>query len=436
MSILRRGVCLALTVILTACGWDPLADDELVVVTRNAATTWYEDRDGVPAGPEHDLVMAFAAWAGVEVRWEVRDSVAEVLEALKDRDSAIAAAGLSVTEARRRIYSFGPVYGETEPTVVCRRGGRRPTSIADLEGLSLALTSASAHVEILARRAPDLAYEVVPEATELLLQKVVEREIDCTVADSQLLALHRRYLPDLEPAFALESPQPIAWVLDPRAVRLQRQLRRFFESETAAEALANIEYRYYAFINEFDYVDSRALVRRILTHYPRYAPHFRDAAEVHGLDPLLLAALAYQESRWDPAAVSPTGVRGLMQLTQRTANSLGVNRLDPVQSIHGAARYLAQLRDRLPESTPEPDRTWQALAAYNIGMGHVQDARELAARLGRNPDHWPDLAETLPLLADRQYRSELRHGYARGMVPVLYVDRVRDIHDILLRQAP
>ncbi|MDX1657143.1 MAG: transglycosylase SLT domain-containing protein, partial [Candidatus Competibacteraceae bacterium] len=146
---------------------------------------------------------------------------------------------------------------------------------------------------------------------------------------------------------------------------------------------------------------------------------------------------AYQESHWNPRARSPTGVRGLMMLTLATARPLKVsNRLDPAQSVDGGARYLRHLLERLPAEVVKEDRLWFALAAYNVGLGHVLDARTLARRLGRNPNIWSDLKGVLPLLARRQYHRTLEYGYARGSEPVRYVQRIRDFRDILERWVP
>jgi membrane-bound lytic murein transglycosylase F len=152
----------------------------------------------------------------------------------------------------------------------------------------------------------------------------------------------------------------------------------------------------------------------------------------HG-DGRLLAAIGYQESHWDPAAISPTGVRGLMMLTRNTASVLGVeDRIDPAQSIPGGAKYLEQLKARLPSSIKEPDRTWFALASYNVGYGHVQDARAITEQMGKEPDLWAHVKDNLPLLAQHSWYSNTRHGYARGWEPVMYVENIRNYYDILV----
>ena len=159
---------------------------------------------------------------------------------------------------------------------------------------------------------------------------------------------------------------------------------------------------------------------------------FEEAARAHGFDWTTLAAMAYQESHWNARARSPTGVRGMMMLTLNTARELGIDsRLDAVQSIHGGAQYLAKLRRRLPSEIREPDRTWLALAAYNVGYGHLKDAMKLADEQGKRTDAWYEVKEMLPLLEQKVHYRRTRHGYARGKEPVTYVTRIRNYEDIL-----
>jgi membrane-bound lytic murein transglycosylase F len=151
----------------------------------------------------------------------------------------------------------------------------------------------------------------------------------------------------------------------------------------------------------------------------------------------LLAAIGYQESKWDPTAVSPTGVKGLMMLTAETAQRLGVkDREDPRQSIFGGARYLQKMRETIPERVPEPDRTWLALAAYNLGYGHLEDGRILTQMHGKDPDSWQDVREHLPLLGQERWYMQVKRGYARGWEAVKFVDNVRGYLDILEWVSP
>lgn len=410
------------------------AQGELVVVTRNAPTTYYELHDQL-TGLEYDMTQSLAAFLGVEARYIVKDSTSEVLGAIEQGEAHLAAAGLTRTRARQQRLLFGPVYQEVVQQVICRRGGKRPNSVVDLAGVSLKVPADTSYVEQLQRLQDDngaLQWQVSEDETETLLERVWLRKLDCTVADSNIAAINRRYYPELLVQFDLTEPEQLAWAMPGHARRLQSAVEDWFDEYKDAGQLEALMERYYGFIEEFDYVDTRKFKRRIYSVLPTYRPHFEKAAARYELDWMLLAAQAYQESHWRARAMSPTGVRGIMMLTLNTAQELGIqSRLDPAQSIMGGAGYYKQLYQRIPESVSEPDRRWFALAAYNVGMGHLYDARELAQRLGRNPDAWRDLSEVFPLLSQKKYYSTLKHGYARGSEPVRYVQRIRDYHDIL-----
>ncbi len=176
----------------------------------------------------------------------------------------------------------------------------------------------------------------------------------------------------------------------------------------------------------------QVFLRHITTRLPYYRETFQQAEKNTGISWVLLASMGYQESKWNRHAISPTGVRGLMMLTRSTAADMGIkNRLDPKKSIAGGARYLAHLHKRVHKETYVSDRIFLALAAYNVGMGHVKDAQLLARRLGKNPYQWDDLKDVLPLLAKKKYYQNLPHRYARGWEPVQYVKRIQEYQKIL-----
>lgn len=416
------------------------AHGELVVLTRNAPTTYFIDRDDMPTGFEHDLATDFAHHLGVPARFVTLDSIMEIQDALAAGKAHMAAAGLSQLESRAERFEFGPGYYEVEQQVICRRGGPLPRDVQALSDVSLVVTAGSsyeARLQHLQRTdAPELRWRADHTlSTEQLLQQVWEEHIDCTVADSNIVAINRRYFPELVIMFPLKAPEPLSWLAPKGAHELVAEMHSWYHEANEATLITEIAARYYAHVEVFDYVDVAHFVRRIQEQLPEYEALFRAAADEYGFDWSLLAVQAYQESHWNPAARSPTGVRGIMMLTLRTASEVGVNnRLDPAQSIHGGARYLANLRERLPESIEEPHRTWIALAAYNVGMGHIHDARALAQRLGRNPDSWLELRAVLPLLSQPAYYRTLRFGYARGNEPVQYVRRIRNYEEILAQQ--
>ena len=442
-----RVLFLLITTGLAGCGGESgpgtgsLADIKasglLVVQTRNAPTTYYLGAQRVQ-GIEHDLVSDFADHLGVEVRFEVTDSVREVVEAVASGDAHLGAAGVTRTKQRREQLLFGPGYQTVEQQVVCRRGGASPSGVDDLAGLGLTVaagTSYAERLEALAQDYPEIEFEASTSlGTEALLRQVWRRQLDCTVADSNLVAINRRYYPELEIAFTLGSPDTLAWIMPKGAHRLNAQVQKWFRKYEDSGALDQAMERYYGFVQAFDYVDARRFQKRVNERLPRFRPLFESAAKRHGFPWRLIAAQSYQESHWNPRARSPTGVRGMMMLTRNTAGSLGVtDRLDPAQSINGGARYLRRLHDRLDEEVSEPDRTWLALAAYNIGFAHLTDARQLTGERGGDPRRWADVAETLPSLADPKVYKKLRHGYARGTEPVRYVRNIRNYRDMLER---
>ena len=405
----------------------------LRVVTRNAPTTWYFDQHLEPAGTEHDLVEGFAQAHGWQVEWVMAESVSGVLEALASGEAHMAAAGLTHLASRDERFHRGPEYMEITEQVVCHRDSDdKPGSADELEGVDLVVSAGSSYVETLQDVLPESAgFEAREIGTERLMAQVARQEIDCTVADSHIVRYNRRSFPHLDIAFDLSEPRALGWYVQPAHPALADLANEWMQADGGRELRELVDERYYAYINQFDFVDLRALNRRIEDRLPQYRPHFEEAAERTDLPADLLAALAYQESHWDPEARSPTGVRGLMMLTRRTAESLGVDRLDPVQSIDGGARYLQRQRGLLPDDIDEPDRTYLALAAYNIGRGHLLDARRLARQLGRDPDRWADMRETLPLLTEEEYYKDLRYGYARGYQPVYYVQRIRNYRDVI-----
>ncbi|WP_075879774.1 membrane-bound lytic murein transglycosylase MltF [Vreelandella massiliensis] len=408
----------------------------LTVATRNSATTYYLDRDQTPAGPEHDLVESFAQAHGWEVEWILLESTAEVLQALKEDEAQLAAAGLTHLPSRDEHFQRGPTHTDIVEQLVCHRDMRPlPRQVEEMTGLDIRVTADSSYAEklqSLVNQHTGITFKEDPRTTEMLLTEVAEKRIDCTLADSNIVRVVRRHFPHLEVAMNLTSGDRLGWYVRPEHQALAELASQWMESADGQERIAEVQQRYYAYIGEFDFVDLRALNRRIDERLPTFLDLFLEAESETGMPADLLAALSYQESHWDPQAVSPTGVRGIMMLTQNTAQSLGVaNRLDPAEAIDGGARYLADRHQRLPDTLPEPDRTYLALASYNIGRGHVLDARKLARELGKNPDSWDDMKEVLPLKADKRYYPQTRYGYARGYEPVHYVQRIRNYQDVI-----
>ncbi len=414
------------------------ATGRLVVLTINGPTTYYEGPSGF-LGFEYDLAKAFAEYLGVKIEFIVADTFSEVLPQVASGKVDLAAAGITITEPRKQFVRYSPAYQEIRQQVVYRRGNERPRTIRDLIGRDLAVVSGTSFVERLNElktQHPDLEWvEIKDIGVEELLIEVWEGFQDLTIADSNIVAVVRQFYPELHVAFNIQKPEQLAWAVplsDDNS--LYYTVEDFLEQMTRSGELARLQERYYGPAGRTSYLDIATYQRRIEHTLPLYRDLFQRIAREVKLDWRLLAAMAYQESLWNPEAVSPTGVRGIMMLTRETAKYMSVeNRVDPEESIRGGARYLKQLHNKIPPSVQEPDRIWMALAAYNVGRGHLEDARIIAQKQGGNPNKWVDVKERLPLLTKPRWYGKTKHGYARGYEPVQYVTRIRVFYDVLVR---
>ncbi len=438
-------LCLLSLTLLIACGdAQPHLEEikergELHVLTRYSPTTYYVKGEEL-AGFEYELAKRFAEYLNVKLKIIVPDNLTDMLQLIEQGQADIAAAGLTVTPDRQDHIRFGPVYQEVRQQLVYKNGHHRPKNLADLGDGQLEVVANSSHAELLKSYQQDIPSLHWTENKELdssgLLELVNLEMIDYTIADSNEFAATQPFYPELRVAFDVSDPQPLAWAMPlTEDHTLYQEVVKFFDHLEESGDLDRLIEKYYGHIRRFDYVDTRTFHRRILTRLPQYQHFFQQAAEKYGFDWRLLAAIAYQESHWDPKAVSSTGVKGLMMLTQSTAKQMGItDRSDPKQSILAGAAYLANIRSRLPaQITRDEDRLWMALAAYNIGLGHLEDARVLAQKQGANPNLWTDVKKYLPLLSKKKWYQQTKHGYARGGEPVRYIENIRRYYDILLQ---
>lgn len=410
------------------------AKNELVVLTTNQPTTYYIDREGNPAGPEYEMTSSFAEHMGVSVRYIKYDSIESVITGLEKGEGDIIAAGLTITTDRQQSYDFGPEIMNVDEYLVCHRDITRSVSnIDDLEKLNIVIPASSSYIQTLKEQYPTINWNIKDGAvTEKLLEKVRSKEINCTISDSTIFDINRRYYPEITNKYTLITGSKLAWMYKNGNSDFTGEIENWLKTYNTSGEYARLKDKYYGYIDAFDYVDIQTFKRRIKKRLPKYKNLFIDAATKNNITPSLLAAQSYQESHWDPKAKSPTGVRGIMMLTKPVAKSLGVsNRLDAKSNIYAGAKFQAKMINMLDENVIEPDRTWLGLAAYNVGRGHFRDAQKLARSLGKNPDLWVDMKDVLPLLSEKKYYKDLKYGYARGNEPVQYVNRIRDYKDIL-----
>src|SRR5882757_7438264 len=409
---------------------------ELRVVTRTSPLAFYRGADDLPEGPEYDLARRFADELGVKLVITPVRSYDEIYGALASGRAHLAAAALKVPAKPIEGVEFGPVYQRVREHLVYRRGALRPGSLAQIGSGDLEIAAGSSHAKTLraARDAlPNLAWiENASMDSQALLDGVADGSIDYTIADSTEFALAHDAHPALRIAFDFPGSQSLAWAVSTYDADFLRDVSYNFSRMNTDGELAAIVKRYYGRSEDMEFVGARGFMRHLQSRLPLYKKWFEEAAVQSSQDWRLLAAIGYQESKWNPSAASASGAKGLMQLTVNSATEAKVtNPSDPRQSIFGGARYFRQVYEKIPNHVPEPDRTWFVLAAYNIGYGHLEDARVLTQEAGRDPDSWQDVREFLPLLEQERWYTQTENGYARGWEPVRYVDNVRGYRDLL-----
>ncbi len=441
----------------------------LRIGTLNNQLSYYIGPDS-PEGLDYELARQFADQLGVKLEVRQAFTQAELFPALKNGEIDIIATGLTQTSKAVNYFRPGPIYYYVSQQVVYKKGQRRPRNLEQLikyqqskieqpekveqdseaaeateETPTVDLLPAKQTLRVVANsqyvptlialkeQHPDLVFQTVDNKdTYDLLKQVSTGALRFTVTDSVQLSLAQRLYPDLALAFEITEDQPVSWfVRRSEDESLYAMLIEFFGNIKQTGELALLEEKYIGHIESFDYVDTRAFIRALDKKLPEWAPLFEQYSGE--FDWRLIAALAYQESHWNPLARSPTGVRGMMMLTLPTAKGVGVtDRLDPEQSIEGGVKYLRRNVARVPDTIAEHEKIWFALAAYNVGFGHVMDARRLTKRQGGDPDKWRDVKERLPLLRQKKFYSQTRYGYARGDEARKYVENIRRYYQTIV----
>jgi len=409
------------------------AEGRLVVLTRESPTTYYFGTQGL-TGFEYLLTQALASSLGVKAEYRTYDTADELLAALRAKKGQLLAAGLLVSDKEDGLAE-SPGYESARDVVVCRRDGKLPKSLKEMAGLKVwvsAGTDAANLLDAAQSKVDGLQVQDVNQPVEVLLSAVAGGTLDCTTATSLELKVSNPYYPDLVEAFPLGPDDQLKWLFAPGSDDLAKYVKTWMAGMKKSGKLAEYARRFFGFLPPFDYVDTRAFKRAVENILPDYEKSMRDAARDTGLSWTLIAAISYQESHWNPDAVSSTGVKGMMMLTESTAKSLGVDdRTDPIASIRAGAKYIADLKSRIPEAVPEPDRVWFALVAYNMGFAHLMDARAQAERLGLDKNRWTDLRRALSVMDKPGYVGRLKYGRANAGQALRFVQQVRTYQHIL-----
>ena len=411
------------------------ARGELRVATLNQPTTYYLGAHG-PQGFEYRLARAFADSLGLQLIIEPARDRVRLRELLAEGRADIAAAQLTADDNWKRVGLATATYQEIQQLVVQRRGRPPSHNIAALNGARVVVRADSPQLQLLrdlrASGATYLAWTELPREQADPLDWLSSGDADFAIVDRNEFEFARHLYPEVAVAFTLPDPRPVQWLVRRSELELRDAVNRFFVSARNSGLLHRLASDAEAEAGGFEYLEARRFQDDIGTRLPELRAWFEQAAAAHSLDWRLLAAIGYQESHWSDQATSADGAAGIMMLTSETAREMGVvDRSNTMQNIAGGAAYLAQVLRKIPEHVPEPDRTWLALAAYNVGFGHLEDARILAQTQGKNPDSWVDVSQYLPWLAQERWYSQAKRGYARGWEPVRFVEQVRSFLAVL-----
>ena len=405
----------------------------LRMITRNNAMTYFIHR-GRQVGFEYELIKEFADRHDLRLDIVIPDSHAGLLAYLNEGKGDVVAAAMTITAERRAQAAFTRPYNEVEELVVVRADEDSIAGLADLAGRTVHVRPSSSFYTTLTALADSiegLQIAPLPDSleTEDILASVEEGRYDITLCDSNLLDVELAYGRQLKAAFSIK-PTALGWAVRPDNPALLAALNQYVQEEKGGLFFNVVKQRY--FKNKRTIAKAKDSLRVDLSG--RLSPYdelVKKYARQYGQDWRLITAQMYQESKFNPQATSWVGARGLMQIMPVTGRELGFTDLhDPEENIHAGVKYMAQLVDRFDPKIPLDERMRFALASYNVGYGHVLDARRLARENGWNPDQWFGHVErAMKLLAKPAYYQRARYGFCRGGQPVHYVSNVQSFYD-------
>tara|TARA_B100000745_G_scaffold65040_2_gene38354 strand:+ start:1387 stop:2766 length:1380 start_codon:yes stop_codon:yes gene_type:complete len=388
-------------------------------------------------GYDFELVSHYATSIDVELEIIKTNTSDEIIFLLNQGKVDIGILGSSPEFDQKNIKNV-VTYNNSKWYVIGNRANRQlPKSIDSIEPNTMIVANGSNASFILHSIEEDYSSllwdELKNTNVRSILERINENHSKISIISEDIYVYYQYLFPETKKIFVLPIKYPSRWLVkNNNNLSFLYSINSFFNKYKQNGKLEKIGKTYYEHLNAFDYVDIRYYLKRIDKKLPKYKKYFVEAAKNSALDARIIAAVSYQESHWNRKARSPTGVRGMMMLTLDTAKRVGVkNRLNAKQSIFGGAKYLKILYESLSNTIKEPDRLWFTLAAYNIGLGHVEDARTITKSQGDNPNSWIDVEKHIPKLSQKKWYKKTKYGFARGHESIEFVKRVRRYYDIL-----
>ena len=402
----------------------------LTWVTRPSPLTYYNGLDGI-IGLEYDILKTFCETHNLELNVIQAESNGELFKLLRNNNIDIAGANLTLTQERSEKYFATHGYDETFISLVSSLGEPKIKSIDALENYDGAVLNNSSYQEVaqhLIVNNQAKINSIQGKSLYELLQMVLEGKIDFTLADANAVSIYQTYMPMLRVGLKLTQMHELVFLVDKKHNddSLKIKLDDYINYYKSNNKVDNYKQFITSNLPNSKPADTLQFLKNYLKRWPLIKPMIYSIAEKYEVSPILLGAISYQESHWNAQAVSPTLVKGLMMLTKAVASEYDVtDRFDPKQSLDGGTQYFFKMKNKIPDRIVEPDRTNFALAAYNLGYGHLEKARVMTQKAGKNPDLWIDVKQFLPLL------NQMKGFRADGKTAVRYVENIRAYENLL-----
>ncbi|PHR65660.1 MAG: transglycosylase, partial [Idiomarina sp.] len=356
----------------------------LRIITRNSPETYFLWR-GTLMGFEYELMREFAKRQNVRLDIIVADNYQHMIKLLEQGKGDVIAAGLSRTEERQSELKFSIRYNRISELIVAHKDSPPINSFADLQGRNISIRQSSAFWQTAQQLAKEHGVNVIASSesipTELLIAQVADKTIDLTIADSNLISIEKRFRNNLVTPLTLKENVPHAYAVRDNNQQLLKALNAFIKKEYRGTFYNVIKSKYFSSAKRLKrYRQQRISADSDLSPYDQLV---KDNARKYQFDWRLITSQMFQESRFDPNALSAAGAQGLMQVLPRTGKEMGyIDLTQPQQSIAAGVQYMDWTRARFSIDLPLEEKMFFALAAYNAGIGHVRDAQKLAVKMG------------------------------------------------------
>ncbi len=424
---------------------------KLIALTGYNAYSYFIYR-GQPMGFEYELVKQLADHLNVDLEIKVVKDIKKMVKMLNEGEGDLIAFNLTVTNKRKENIAFTKRHNTTKQVLVQRRPEnwrhmriheieeQLVRSPLDLEGKTIYVRNNSAYIDRIKNLNDEIGGGInIVEAgsdysTEDLIRMVSEGEIEYTISDKNIANLNQAYFDNIDTGTDVSLEQKVAWAVRKNSPQLLALINSWIDQ-------IRDEPRYYVLYNKY-YKSRNSYRTRIQSDYfshtggklSKYDGIIKELAAELNWDWRIVASLIYQESQFNPRAESWAGAVGLMQLMPATAQEFGLeNPTNPKENLEAGMKYLKWLDDFWVDSIPDSlERIKFVLASYNIGLGHIVDARKLAEKYGADPNVWFDNVEFYLLQKSKKkfYTDEVvRNGYSRGTETVKYVEEIFDRYE-------